>query len=946
MKSIEDESDSEAEFMLPIRPKINRLSPKNNLSSESDPLSPRDDPSPKVDPSSPTNDSLSPKNNRLSPKKNPPLAKLAVCGDASSPIVISELGSEEVTSNQDNSNVSMNANLPSSSNTLHVVTPHLKSVVVKKLKLNRSSTKMKNSGLSTDVGNPRVTTPRRRANQNNSGGNITPTLAAQRSDHNSAISGSHKNSPNSKEPMDGFRVDLTPEKHSSASGEGKRNPRVGDEFKESDTPPLPAVSALVPACDLVKRKTLVSKDIKRNLLHSYDKNQTRKDQHSGLVSDTPSTNKQSNQRVPSVISESPGYCCQSPSSIDTHKATSVDNSSVRSHKIASLSLKKLRKIPASVSLIQHRKLPENSANNTRLSPKGQQGMEVSICEAKTTARSKTPDVEVVALDDTREAVTEFLSLPNDKKRTQNVGDDSSDQSQCKRIKLTDSPKLKVPPSITGPRRDDNSSKNTKQSRPHPPPMLYAHGGISPSDYSRVILNSLNSYLSQLAVAQSAVIHRVRWGKPIKSSSKQTQDSFMFMKCPLKESRWKHALKINPDCTLEGSTMQESHATHDSNDNFIPDKCHGIVQAPDDNSQEAVGDEDERGETILTPAVASQCSCEDFIPLNSYHEESDVEHSCDDALHVNSHEMSVPATQANHQHLEENTASTCLRNSETEMPDKEKSPVLKEQDQLSSSAGKDPEEEHEVIHVSSQGTARGSLSRTTTTTTTGDITVELARDSSSMDHSPLERVKTLDLYRKKRVTRKRRLQDSEDSDAVPSQATSSRLTYDSDVELTGKLNVPGLSSDSVNELSETSNRSPHTEDRPWLSSRKHPNISTVSSAKRPRISKLPTSANRGKEKKGTLKTKVVKKKEARTPRSRKKGSAAARLIKGIIERDPSSESDGFSAVGLHVRRRKDRTPSKKLSRSPIDSSESDDVTFPSKASVTHLLASGGKPQNKW
>ena len=72
-----------------------------------------------------------------------------------------------------------------------------------------------------------------------------------------------------------------------------------------------------------------------------------------------------------------------------------------------------------------------------------------------------------------------------------------------------------------------SAGSGADTRPHPPPLLFAEGPLSPTQCSKLIVRSFNSYFSQLARAQSQVAYRVRWGKPVLSNSKQSATTLFF-----------------------------------------------------------------------------------------------------------------------------------------------------------------------------------------------------------------------------------------------------------------------------------------------------------------------------------------------------------------------------------------------------------------------------------
>lgn len=874
--------------------------------------------------------SMPPTSRLLLPATTSPAAQpAACCGNASSPIIISEGGLEEGTTPEQKSiqNISSNAMThPSLPQLSDYVTPlmasQLKSVSVEKLDLRNDAAKRVRKFAVADGVKGGVTTPPRRASRNDTDDDTTPTLDARHSDgrHSSEC---HTNLPgHEKEPIDGYHVNLTPIRRSKkrvdrvdrfvSSGIGERTPPiggvVGGGITMPDTPPLPAVSH---ACLDAERENLVTKDLKRNLFQSCDTTQ-RSDLPSTLASNKPST-KWNDKRVPSVISESPDCFCPSPSPVGTHRATSLNSNSVRSHKVGSLSLKKKGVIPTFTSVIQQSNLKESTENVSRLSPKGPQDMEMSTCGNSISSLNRTPDVETVAPDDTRKAVTKTLSPLSYKNvsrvTSQNVSDDCSNR---KRRKMLDRPKSKLSPSPKGPTKGGCPARTTKQSRVHSPPLFYARGDISPADYSKIILRSLDSYLSRLAVAQSKVIHRVRWGKPIMSSSKKMLKYLVPVNrvTLAQDSHPKYVLPIGQyrgPVSPERSRMQEDHAMHNSNENCILDRCLGIGPTQDATATNKDSDEDGKG---------------DFIPLNSYEEEESEESQLCDALHVHSEERNVQTTLCEtHEEEEDSTERGRLRNSE--MQKKVHSPILGEKNPPSDTEVL-LERTHDVIQISTQDAVSGGSPRSVSTTA-ADAT-ELAGDSVSTDGSPIlprSRRQLTCKFSDKEVLRKRRLDVSEESDAMSHQIINDRQTSDSELRNS-------------------------QENSRWLNSRKRPKIS-VSSSKRPRISKVST---RRKEK---TKTMVAKKKEALTPLSRKKGSAAARLFcrrKGMDERDPSSESGvDSSAMGeqdSRARQRKERTPLKGPSRSFINSSDSDErnsVVYPSEPSGVREVAAG-RAKNKW
>lgn len=60
-----------------------------------------------------------------------------------------------------------------------------------------------------------------------------------------------------------------------------------------------------------------------------------------------------------------------------------------------------------------------------------------------------------------------------------------------------------------------------------PPCLYAPPGVVPSEYTPQIIQCFDDYISQLRHAQSEVLDRIRWGKPVKAHSKQKSHTLEF-----------------------------------------------------------------------------------------------------------------------------------------------------------------------------------------------------------------------------------------------------------------------------------------------------------------------------------------------------------------------------------------------------------------------------------
>ncbi len=68
-------------------------------------------------------------------------------------------------------------------------------------------------------------------------------------------------------------------------------------------------------------------------------------------------------------------------------------------------------------------------------------------------------------------------------------------------------------------QERSASSNLCGLNPSLPPM-YCPPGSSPSEYTPIIIQRLNSYLSQLQAAQRKVLTRLKWGEPVKMGSSQ------------------------------------------------------------------------------------------------------------------------------------------------------------------------------------------------------------------------------------------------------------------------------------------------------------------------------------------------------------------------------------------------------------------------------------------
>ena len=91
-------------------------------------------------------------------------------------------------------------------------------------------------------------------------------------------------------------------------------------------------------------------------------------------------------------------------------------------------------------------------------------------------------------------------------------------------------------------------------RSNPPPPLYTPIGTLPETYSPRILQCFDDYNAQLLNAQRQALHRVRWGKPVISHSKQSSTALDF-KPKRRSTRGSKAKHANTGYSLDLSTAR-------------------------------------------------------------------------------------------------------------------------------------------------------------------------------------------------------------------------------------------------------------------------------------------------------------------------------------------------------------------------------------------------------
>ena len=119
------------------------------------------------------------------------------------------------------------------------------------------------------------------------------------------------------------------------------------------------------------------------------------------------------------------------------------------------------------------------------------------------------------------------------------------KSQPKQVKVTAAPKLTIV------RKGKTQALPT---RSNPPPPLYTPIGTLPETYSPRILQCFDDYNAQLLNAQRQALHRVRWGKPVISHSKQSSTALDF-KPKRRSTRGSKAKHANTGYSLDLSTVR-------------------------------------------------------------------------------------------------------------------------------------------------------------------------------------------------------------------------------------------------------------------------------------------------------------------------------------------------------------------------------------------------------
>ena len=132
-----------------------------------------------------------------------------------------------------------------------------------------------------------------------------------------------------------------------------------------------------------------------------------------------------------------------------------------------------------------------------------------------------------------------------------VPPETSEQPPLPRVKSQ--PKQVASPKLTTLRKVKKVT-STQSTRSNPPPPLYSPIGTLPVAYSPRILQCFDDYNAQLLNAQRQALHRVRWGKPVISHSKQSSTALDF-KAKRRSTRGSKARHANTGYSLDLSTAK-------------------------------------------------------------------------------------------------------------------------------------------------------------------------------------------------------------------------------------------------------------------------------------------------------------------------------------------------------------------------------------------------------
>jgi len=177
------------------------------------------------------------------------------------------------------------------------------------------------------------------------------------------------------------------------------------------------------------------------------------------------------------------------------------------------------------------------------------------------------------------------------------------------------------PKVTFPVSSDSNRKGL-----YSLPLFFAPKGKAPEDYSKTILKGLDQYISLLADAQSKVMSRIKWGDPITIIPKRSKDTLRRSSSINESQTWKYSLPLRSGL-CSSADIVEPHQPSKSNESDA-----FATRKKKENNSAALEMSDREDCAVVTMSEGSpgsqdggrSSSEEKFIPLVSYHEESDNE----------------------------------------------------------------------------------------------------------------------------------------------------------------------------------------------------------------------------------------------------------------------------------------------------------------------------------
>ena len=601
---------------------------------------------------------------------------------------------------------------------------------------------------------------------------------------------------------------------------------------------------------------------------------------------------------------------KSPASDTSNDPMEAIFGSARTRILSSVSLKRVKTMPTQKS---HDKDGTQSAQS-----RGKDTKSARLCGASDPPRAKVSAEQTKGNEDK-------MNITSSRKHSHL---ESSSTSQQKKAKMDES----LPPRVE--RADhlkpkgsstDMSEEDARRHKAYSPPLFFAHGGIAPADYSKIILNSLNSYISLLAAAQSKVVNRIKWGKPITTAPRRSQDSSTRSTRASQTQEWKYALKLDskrgyaiddvqaPEDFKCGSderdTVRVSAVSASSSEHAKDNHLSPLTPDPERASQATQGNQE----------VMGSDTGDEFIPLLSYQEEDSddnqrgsMQYTAEGGCVTSMQDKTLRSVS-----VEKDATRVEPHNSPSMGHVGEVQPIPA-QDSSKPSAHEDAVKE--CVQVITQEAVKGDFLEAIGDTTTRGLLSE----DSSLSSPPQEQAGNIP-KRKKIVKKRSLLQDFNESDTMS----------DDEDGGAGRLKSP------------------------WLNSRKRALSASTPPAKKTKVGKVSSVPRREGKKNVTGSTKKGTKKDVQGRRRSKKTSAAARLLLSRREKrgkddissgsdlDSPDEEEHPSPYSKREETRKRTTTYDLLgSLSPdSDVDTPEECTVPDKSTKSHKLSTPGNRSSK-